>query len=322
MLTKVVLILDKRKELSTKYKKLLESSGIKVFCETNIPASLDILTKYEPDLVVISDSIDDDVTNICKQIRILSYNFRPVVIVVSKSAHMPDMINALNSGADDFLSEPIDADEFKARINAHIRRHFENNLNETTQLFDSKISFQYLRRIMLNPEKKFAAMLVDIDNLEFYRELYGDIAANKMLQTYQAIISSVIDKDDYLGHLGKTDFIVITQNLSEIEKIASYCVYAFDAIVEKFYSQNENIRGYMLLQNDDNAEKPVSIVSTSIGIITNEYKKYNNVRQLINSLISTNKLAKQSPKSKYILERPKLTSTQEVYAIAENSNYW
>ena len=320
MLAKVVLIIDKRKELSTKYKKLLETLGIKVFCESNISSSLEVLTKYEPDLVIISDSTCDDVSNACKQIRILSYNFRPIIVVVSKSEHMPDMISALNSGADDFLSEPIEGDEFKARINAHIRRHFESNVNETTQLFDSKISFQYLRRLMLNPENQFAAMLIDIDNFDFYRELYGDIAADKMLQTYQAIVHSVIDKEDYFGHLGKNDFVVVTHNVSEIEKIASYCVYAFDAIVEKFYLQNEKARGYMLLQNDDNAEKTVSIVSTSIGIITNEHKKYTNIRQLINALISTHKLAKQTTKSKYVLERPKLTSAEVSLDYVENKN--
>lgn len=312
MLTKVVLIIDKRKELSTKYKKLLESLGMKVFCTSDIPASLDILTTYEPDLIVISDSLDEEVTHVCKQIRILSYNFRPTVVVVSKSAHMPDMISALDSGADDFLSEPIEAEEFKARINAHFRRHFESNLNETTQLFDSKISFQYLRRLMLNPENHFAAMLIDIDNFDFYKEIYGEIAADKMLQTYQAIITSVIDKEDYFGHLGLNDFLVVTKNISQIEKIASFCVYAFDSVVEKFYSQDEKARGFMLVQNSDNAEKFVSFVSTSIGIILNEHREYKDIRQLINALISTHKLAKQSASSKYVLERPKLTSATDV----------
>ncbi len=319
MLSKVVLIIDNRKELSTKYKKLLEQLSIKVFCEATIASSLDVLTQYEPDLVIVSDSIDGDVAETCKKIRILSYNFRPVIITLSKSAHMPDMINALNSGADDFLSEPIDADEFKARINAHLRRHFESNINETTQLFDSKISYQYLRRLLVDPESKFSVMLIDIDNFDFYREIYGDIAADKMLQTYQAIITSALDKDDYLGHLGKNDFILITQS-EAVEKIASYCIYAFDLIADKFYTQHDASRGYIVIQGDEQAEKPVSLVSTSIGIISNEHKKYTNVRQLIHSLISTHKLAKLESKSKYVYERPKLTTEEASSEITKNIN--
>ena len=58
MLSKLVMILDKRKELPTKYKKLLESSGENVICVESIENALDILTKYEPDLIMISDSIN------------------------------------------------------------------------------------------------------------------------------------------------------------------------------------------------------------------------------------------------------------------------
>ena len=184
MLDRVALIIDKRKELSTRYKKLIESIDIKVFVCDSIKDSLDILTKYEPDIVIISDSIDDDQAENCKRLRVLSYSFRPVLLALSKSAHMPDMINTLNAGADDFLSEPIEAEEFLARVNAHLRRHLESSVNLTTKLFDSKISFQYLRRILLNPSIKFYALLFDINNFDFYRDVYGDIAADKMLQTY------------------------------------------------------------------------------------------------------------------------------------------
>jgi len=319
MLTHVVLIIDKRKELPAKYKKLLEHSGMKVFVSANIASSLDVLSKYEPDLVIISDSIDEDVSETCKKIRILSYQFRPIVIALSKSAHTPDMLNALNSGADDYLSEPIDPEEFKARINAHLRRHFESNINDTTHLFDSKITYQYLRRLLVEDDAKFSVMLTDIDNFDFYRQIYGDIAADKMLQTYQAIITSVLDKEDYLGHLGKNDFVLITKSQA-VEKMASYLVYAFDMIAEKFYSQSDVSRGYMIMQGDENAGKPTAIVSTSIGIISNEHKKYTSVKQLIHSLISTHQLAKMESKSKYIYERPKISTEDAVSHIARNIN--
>ena len=39
-----------------------------------------------------------------------------------------DKVYGLDMGADDFLSEPIEPEEFKARINAHLRRIFEHNI--------------------------------------------------------------------------------------------------------------------------------------------------------------------------------------------------
>ncbi len=319
MLKQVILIIDKRVELSTKYKKILEQMGFTVFCESTIAASLDILTKYEPDLILISDSLEKNIADTCKKIRILSYTFRPVMIALSKSTHMPDKLDTLNSGADDFLSEPIDTDEFKARINAHIRRHTENNVNPVTQLYDAKISFQYLRRLLLTPHENFYAMLVDIDNYEFYREIYGEIAADKMLQTYQAIITSVLEKDDYLGHVGTNDFLIVTKS-DKVEKLASYFTYAFDMIAEKFYSNEDISHKYMLLQNDEKDGKPISLVSTSIGIVSNRYKNFTTVKHLMSSLISVLQLAKTDAKSKYIYERPKIASNDIIEQEDYNKN--
>ena len=57
MLSKVVLLLDKRRELSTKYKKLLEQNSTKVFVSDTAERAFELLCEYEPDLVLISDSL-------------------------------------------------------------------------------------------------------------------------------------------------------------------------------------------------------------------------------------------------------------------------
>lgn len=310
MLTKVVLIIDKRKEQSIRYKKLIESSDIYVFIARDITDSIRILAQYEPDLILISDSIDESIINTIEKLRILSYTSRPVLISLSKSDHLQDKIEILNSGADDFLSEPIANEEFKARISAHLRRHFENNIYEKTKLFDSKISFKILKRV-IHQNGLWAAMLIDIDNFDYYREIYGELAAEKMLQTYTAIINNALDKDDYLGQVAQDDFIIITSPL-KAEKMAAYLIYAFNTIVDKFYSENDINRGYIVSQGDENAGDKISLVATKIGIISNEYKAYNNFRQAINSLIATHKLAKLKDGSLYVVERPKITAENAI----------
>lgn len=316
MLTKVILLIDKRRELSVKYKKKLEQvSDVKVFCANDIASSIKILNNYEPDLILISDSIDENLVDVCKKIRILSYTFRPILIALSKSEHLQDKLNVLDAGADDFLSEPIDMQEFKARINAHLRRHFDSNLNEITQLYDVKIGLKILKRLLIADEK-FAIMLISIDNYEFYKELYGDLAAEKMLQTYQAIINSAINDNDYLGHLSSDEFLLITSPYTA-EKIANYITYAFDLVADKFYSAADLKRGYVFLRGDKTEGKKISLVSTSIGVVSNEYKKFENEKQVINSLISTHKLAKYNEGSNYVIERPKLEGTVE--KIIENN---
>ena len=318
MLEKVVLIIDKRKEQSVKYKKILENSDMTVVIASDFAKALNLMNSFEPELIMISDSLDFNIKDAIKQIRVLTYNTRPAVIALSKSNHIQDKIDILDAGADDFLSEPINNDEFKARITAHLRRNLENCFSEKTMLFTSKISYKMIKRV-LNNNKEWAAMLIDIDNLEFYKEIYGELATDKLLQTYSAIIKSAIDADDYLGQIAEDDFIVIT-NYEKAEKIANYLVYAFDTVVSKFYSETDAKRGFVFMHGDDEAENKVNLVSTSIGIISNKYKKYNDLKQAISSLITTHKLAKYKAGSSYVFERPKISADNAVEVIEPNNN--
>ncbi len=318
MLVKVVLIIDKRKEQSTKYKKILENADITVFLASDFAHALGVINSFEPDLILISDSLDIDVKKAIEQIRILTYNTRPAIVALSKSNHIQDKIDILDSGADDFLSEPINQEEFKARISAHLRRNLENCFSEKTMLFDSKVTYKMIKR-NLNKNEEWAIMLIDIDNLEFYKELYGELAADKLLQTYSAIIKSSIETSDYLGQLTSENFVVIT-NSERAEKVANYLVYAFDTVVSKFYSQADAKRGFMFLHGDDSAEDKINLVSTSIGVISNKFKRYADIKQVINSLISTHKLAKYKTGSMYVVERPEIKAENAVERKEENNN--
>lgn len=310
MLVKVVLLIDKRKEQSIKYKKILESADITVFTASDFSTGLNIMNCFEPDLILISDSLNTDIKKAIEQIKVLTYNTRPVITVLSKSNHIQDKIDYLDAGADDFLSEPINSEEFKARISAHLRRSFENCFSEKTMLFNSKISYKMIKRAIYE-EKEWAIMLIDIDNIEFYKEIYGELATDKLLQTYSAIIQSSIDKTDYIGQLSDEDFIVITDP-NKAEKVANYLIYAFNTVIAKFYSEADAKRGFVFMRGDDEAEDKVNLVSTSIGIITNQYKKYNDIKDVIGSLITTHKLAKSKSGSNYIVERPKISADNAV----------
>ena len=318
MLDKVVLIIDKRKEQTTKYKKILENSDMSVITASDFAQALKQMNAFEPDLIMISDSLEFDIKEAIKQIRVLTYNTRPAIIALSKSNHIQDKIDILDSGADDFLSEPINHDEFKARIIAHMRRNLENCFSEKTMLFTSKITYKMIKRV-LNNNSEWAVMLIDIDNLEFYKEIYGELATDKLLQTYSAIIKSAIDSKDYLGQIAEDDFIVIT-NYEKAEKIANYLLYAFDTVVSKFYSETDAKRGFVFMHGDDEAEDKVNLVSTSIGIISNKYKKYNDLKQAISSLISTHKLAKYKTGSSYVFERPKISADNAIEKKEQNNN--
>lgn len=154
-------------------------------------------------------------------------------------------------------------------------------------------------------------MLVKINEFEAYKEIYGELASDKMLQTYTAIINSALDENDFLGELTDGEFLVLTNPL-KAEHIASFLVYAFEAIVDKFYSEEDAKSGYIILHGDDNAGKRISLVSTSIGIISSEFQTYTSVNAALNALFATGKLARLNTKSSYVVERAKISADNAV----------
>ena len=99
-----VLIIDKRRELPAKYKKCIDSEDVKAVISRDLKDGMFAIQNLEPDMIIISDSIGESLDNFCARVRALTYNSRPVILALSKSADSADRIAVLESGADDFLS--------------------------------------------------------------------------------------------------------------------------------------------------------------------------------------------------------------------------
>lgn len=305
----VVLILDNRKEQSLKNKRILENVGISVFCISECQNLGMFLTEIEPDLVIVSDKVCENPSELISEIRKHNVNVRPVIIALSKSSHMQDKIDTLNAGADDFISEPINQAEFLARIKAHLRRHFETETDPTTGLVNQKISFKYLKRT-INTQKIWAAMLIGINNFDYYKEIYGELASDKMKQTFGAIAKNAIG-DDFIGMTADGEFLVITTPL-KAETVANVLVNTFNSAAKKFYSESDADRGYITLYGDDTPGRKINLVSISIGIISNEYRKITGLKQALHSLLSVKKIAEQTQESSYVYDRPKIAADNSV----------
>ncbi len=304
MLSKI-LIIDKRKELPAKYKKNIEDSNTSVTISNTLKDAIQNMQELEPDMIIVSDSIDEPLSEFCEKIRSLTYNTRPIIIALSKSADSGDRIVVLDSGADDFLSEPVNIDEFKTRIHAHLRRDIELNLDTKTLLPNRKIVERSLKRI-LHSNSNQAVLLIEIANIENYKSVYTDIASDKLIQTFVAITKSALEPEDFFGQLNETHFIIIT-NVYSAEKLAAFLTFAFDTVAPKFYSEQDVRRGYMLLKSERLAGMRANFVSVLIGGILGQYEHINSVNGLMERLYSIQKTAKTPNGSNYVIDRVRLT---------------
>ncbi len=313
----VTLIIDTRLELSTKYKKLLESPTNKVIISKDLITALKLIQDKEPDLIIISDSFDDDLSDFCKQVRALTYNMRPIIVAMSKSADFNDRIKVLESGADDFLSEPVNSEEFKVRMTAHLRREFESNLSVKQFLPNKNYSLRALKR-KLSEDKPWAVLYISIENFESYKQAYTQLASDKLLQTYVAIIQASLNENDYIGELSENIFLVITDPI-KAERLARFLIFAFDSVANKFYAEHDLDRGYMIMQGDEYAGRRANFVHSTIGVITNEFAKYKDTTQVLNSLVHVHHLADNPNRSNYLIERPKISAEDSVLESEYNN---
>ena len=305
-----VLIIDKGKELSVKYKKSIDDEQTSAVIARTLKDAVALVQESEPDLIIISDSIDEDLSSFCEKMRTLTYNTRPTIIALSKSADTSDRIKVLASGADDFLSEPVNIEEFKMRIKAHLRRDIESNLNNVTLLPNKKYVYKAIRRL-LHSENKLAILLAGIENLDNYKSVYSDIAGDKLLQTFAAITKSALDANDFLGQLDDKNFVIITNPYSA-EKMAAFLTFAFDTVTPKFYSEQDARRGYTLLDGDRKAGMRANFVSVLIGGILDNYESISGVDGLLEKLFAIKKIARIPSGSNYAIDRIKLTGENSV----------
>lgn len=317
---KNTLIIDKRKELSIKYKKLIEGKDNFVIISHSLNSAIKAVQEIEPDLIIVSDSIDEKLPDFCKKLRILTFNTRPVIVALSKSAEIDDKISALENGADDFLSEPINSEEFKMRIKAHLRREYESNVSVKTMLPNKGYSIKALKRAIAK-QNSWACLYITIHNFTNYKEIYTELASDKLIQTYCAIVNSTLDEQDYFGHMAENEFLIITSPI-RAEKIASFLTFAFDSVSSKFYSEEDSKRGYTILQGDEKAGRRSEFVFTTIAIVSNEFKKYTRVQDVLSSLSQTKSLAKQPSGSSYAIERPKISAVDAILNKEFNNKIW
>ena len=298
-----VLIISERKEQSIKYKKLIENLNQDVIITKNLSDALLVLQKQEVEFIIISDTIKDKLSDFIRKIRILTFNFRPIIIAISKSNDLEDKLEILDCGADDFIGEEISKQEFQMRFKAHLRRYMESFLNPITHLSDKNITIKAIKK-SLEINDDISYLLIRINNLETYHKTHGEIAYEKVLQTLSAIINSAISQNDYVGHILDNELVVITNTL-QAEKTAQFLTFAFDNILNKFYSIDEFENNFTIQSDDNIKETKTGLMRLSVAIAKQNENK-NEYRAILNNLYELVELCNIEKSSTYIVDRFKL----------------
>jgi two-component system KDP operon response regulator KdpE len=115
-----ILIVDDERTVRRFLKAALVSHDYSVFEAVNGKEALELAVSAHPDAIILDLGLPDmDGTDVTRKVRKRS---KVPIIILSVREDEADKIEALDAGADDYLTKPFDAGEMLARIRAVLRR--------------------------------------------------------------------------------------------------------------------------------------------------------------------------------------------------------
>jgi diguanylate cyclase (GGDEF)-like protein len=219
---------------------IFASSGkeaIRVFSE-NTPA-LVILDWMMPDLGGIE---------VCRHIRAEPQTLYTYIIFLSAKTEKESVIEALEAGADDYLTKPFNEEELLARIDVGLRtidlhRQLEakNALLRELAITDSLTGLPNRRAVndlgarQLRGARRhgfsFQVVMADLDYFKQVNDKYGHDAGDRVLKKFAQILKDVSKDADLCGRMGGEEFLLILSHAS-VEEAAN--------VVERVRAQIES----------------------------------------------------------------------------------
>jgi two-component system KDP operon response regulator KdpE len=124
-----ILIVDDEPQITRVLRRSLASHGYDVRSAADGESALETFGDWHPDLVITDLSMPNlDGLALCRQLRTLS---SVPVIVLSVKGEEQTKVEALDAGADDYVTKPFGMDELLARIRATLRRAPEQQAEES-----------------------------------------------------------------------------------------------------------------------------------------------------------------------------------------------
>lgn len=115
-----ILVVDDEASIRQIVEARLNMAGFEVVTAADGEEALAIYPKERPDLIVLDIMMPRiDGLQVCREIR--KQNSVPIIMLTAKG-EIPDRINALEMGADDYVTKPFSPRELEARIKAVLRR--------------------------------------------------------------------------------------------------------------------------------------------------------------------------------------------------------
>jgi K+-sensing histidine kinase KdpD len=220
------------------YSDILSQTDYEIETAINGEEALNILNTFIPDLILM-DVMMPGMTGyeVCRKVRNIPRHCFTKIIMISACTDLDERLQGYQAGADDYMTKPIEKEEFLAKINVFIKLKKAEELDQLKS--DLLTLFSHETKTPLNAIFGFSGLLKESPNLSKSEKIYVEnmIKAGNHLLTF-------VDKTILLCELKKS---------YALEKTSQYL--------------NDHIKDIVLQHQEVSLKKNVSINQICSGSI-------------------------------------------------------
>ena len=270
---------------------------------------INIALKNIPFLIIINeDSIDRDVTELCKNIRTDEDNKITPIIVVSSNINREHRLQVLRESVEYYIKKPVDADYIYYTIkNLNRLLTINRRISALTGLPGNVQIHAELKKRLSNKED-FSVLYLDLDNFKAYNDVYGFLKGDQIIEFTAQVITKCIHElfleNSFIGHIGGDDFIAIVPS-TDVDEICQSIIANYDKDVEKFFTEEDLKKGYIEVANRKGIMEQFTLTSISIGAVIVDKNRFANILEIGEVGAQVKHMAKSIVGSSYAIDRRK-----------------
>jgi two-component system, cell cycle response regulator len=219
-----IVVVDPSRTILKAVSRLLENDGHLVSAFSEGRDALDCI-KSAPDVSVLMTSAElaSELASmsgleLCWEARLLSGRDRALyIIVMSSNAEQTHVLNALDSGADEFIRKPPASEELYARLRTAERLLRQQRelmvlayLDSLTGVLNRRAFFDKAGDLV-DAGRRFAAVMFDVDHFKHVNDTYGHAVGDQVLRI---IGREARNGNAVLGRLGGEEFAIVLEGSS------------------------------------------------------------------------------------------------------------
>ncbi len=221
---------------------------------------------------------------------------------------------AFDAGADEVLRDGMNPMEVPLRLDALLRRSDRDTfVHPSTRLPGAmEIEMDIGRR--LEAGEAFAVCYADLDHFKEFNDRYSYYDGDRVIRILSKILHDVVKgtcgESGFVGHIGGDDFI-FNMPVDLVPQTCSEIVSTFDVLVPHQYSEQDRRAGYYFGKDRRGQLHKVPLMTVSIGVVTNERRKFTHAAQVSELATEMKSYAKTLPGSVWTIDRRGDVSSDE-----------